>query len=213
MATVKTEKIYIGGRIEFIKKVNCDSAGRFSIKLPGEWVEILEYTHVYAGSLADVEKAFDKARKDFTDANTTTRKVILYKIECTAHIEEGTGENRRYLYDIDQVHFCNGVAIDFGAGVYEEQEIRKPSGDCTYKYVFLESSIPLQNHILDVKPHSGWDRAENQMPWTEEREKFFAYIATAMHKMVLQLSEVQEKDKLLEFIDSGRLLGSGKGEK
>lgn len=212
MAIVKTTKMYIprrGGSYEFIRKTNCDSEGRFSIKLPEEWHETLGYAHVYAESLEKVETAFDKAQKDFTDANTTTLKVILYKIECAADIREGKGENSRHLYDTHQVHFHNGAAIDFGAGVYEEQTVHKPSGDCTYKYIFAESSIPLQPHMLDLKPHTGWQRAENQMPWTKERERFFAYISTAMHKLIMQLSEFEDKDKLLDCIDSGRLLTEG----
>ena len=218
MPKVKTESItYRGqptsehdyGRKCFQRDIWLDNkTGRFSAKLPDAVAAFLGVDNVRGGvfgmTLAEVIGAFDGMIKAFEEAEIIEKKVIMYEFSFRRD-PDGGGYG-----------FYQGVVLCVASSVFTEQEIRAHSGLVVYKYLPVASSLnPFyafrgEEHGPDTK------RKLNQIPWTEERESFFLYIQTNMERLIDMLKSLEEPDKLLNFVDTGRMLPigttEGKGE-
>lgn len=58
--------------------------------------------------------------------------------------------------------------------------------------------------------HFDWrlhgDQATGRLPWTKERQEFFAKIGRSMEHVILQLKQLSDPKRALEIADKGRLL-------
>jgi len=201
MPVVKTETILIDGQ-EFKLQVRVNADGKFRIKVPGMFREKIGCSKEVVESTMDkAMKAFEKLGKQYRAAQTTTRKVILYKCGMQARIIGADGECK---LDVDDsgCHFTPGVVLAVAAVVAEESTTYRGEGLRSYKsYKGLESSIP---ESLSEKLRS--DDDPEVLEWTPEREEFFRQIGLAMEDLILRLNSVfGDTKKLLKFIDDGAL--------
>lgn len=162
-------------------------------------------------TLTEVNKKFKQMLEDYKQSKTIVRKVILYKVAANAYIWDEVA--KRCMYNNSEISFCAGTSLAVWAAVYNEHEITKPDGTIVYEYKEAASGIPSAPRSESCKPTWG-KKAEYLLPWTEQREAFFTFIIKSMQTLILRLSEVtKDNDALLNFVDSGRLLGAAAGGK
>lgn len=219
MAVVSTTDFGFGGR-KYKKVVRCNRDGIFRCKLPHEIPDRLGCDEEVTGETLDImERQFRIKLDEYEKAQTTCSKVILYDIEITAKIEapraEGVDPDIYHLtIDLDDLGFAKGIAVAVHAGVFTEEATVR--GEQTvYKYVEVENSIPRSMKQHGKFSHNGacefetvglyGTRAENVIPWTEQREAFFRDLGRAMEQLVMQLHEFMGvPKKLMQLMDSGR---------
>ena len=201
MATVKTERCYFGKK-EVRKVVRFKArAGKFYISLPPFAVKALDVSEVQGDTLAEVEKEFDDLNRRYSNVCHTDSKVILYQFESDARIER----NDVTVFDGEGWH-DKGVRLSVACGVYDKHEWAgnaKP----VVQYESVESSLP-EYVALDTPTQYNVERdAIIELPWTEEREQFFANLIHAIEELVLRLNSMSASEQtLLGFIASKQLL-------
>ena len=199
MAVIKTETTWFGGE-KFIKRIKVDKNGEFSIKLPPEINDILDYDIVKADTQSQVLKLFREALIDYKNAKTTTRKVIIYEVK----------HNTDELNERD-LHFESGVGLVVTARVYIEHKIRI-KGEDKYNYKKLDfdsgENLPRGLGVINFYGHAD-EVHENAIDWTQERHDFFVMIYEAMTDLILKLNELKNPTALIDFIDSGVKLIEG----
>ena len=129
---------------------------------------------------------FDKICKEFTESETRTRKVIVYKADINARIFEGEGDARRFVFEKSDIHFCDcDCALGIGYEVLEESTI---TDKITYRN--------LRGDCSDLK--SGWEVID----WTEEREAFFKKTVGALEKLIVAVDDYFKcKETLVKNIE------------
>jgi len=166
MAIIRTETMWFGGE-KFIKRIKVDKDGEFSIKLPPEANDILGYDIVKADTQSQALELFRVALIDYQNAQTTTRKVIIYEVKHnTAELNE------------KDLHFESGVGLVVTARVYIEHKIRiKDEDKYNYKKLDFDSDedLPHGLGVIDFYGHA--DKVhKNAIDWTQERHDFFIMI-------------------------------------
>jgi hypothetical protein len=203
MPTVKTDTLRINGR-DFRRVVKFNPNGGFTISLPEEWAAVLGCDNVRADRLAAVLALWNTANTDYTAAATVESKVILYRFHANAYVmDEQTGK----CLLSKSMSFVDGHAVEVCASVATEQKITL-NGKTTFKYVLLDSTIP----DPPGSKASPWRATPSSnrstcLPWSEQREAFFARLVVAIQRIALDLHEIDTKPgALLKAADSGRLL-------
>lgn len=215
MPKVKGQQSYFGGKLTFFE-VYCSAAGVFTAKLPPWAREVLGKEQLSAKTLNELEGLWEAAKREYEETQTTTRTVILYKCEMTARLDNGKEFNNaafKLLLDRADISFTDGVALDFGVAVFVEKKRLRHGGSPAYSYSHIESTIP-----ESFKP-SGFSHAlrdhknrplDNLLPWTEEREVWFAGLCRAYQNLLLGLDAIFKDKKTLQLaIEQRKQLGAG----
>lgn len=188
---------------DFFLVVNVSPKGIFSAKLPQRVTEILGYDKVTSDTNEDVLRKFTEAIEEYKSARTTTRKVIAYDFNCAAkEFTANDGTDHEY----HEMGFVEGLGLSVWAVVCEESVRTMGDDKQRYDYEELPSSIPdvLRPQARNVNSHR--EQAEHIIDWTQDREDFFVRLAGIMQEMIARLKSFEKPDKLIERIDSGRLL-------
>ncbi|MDD5702111.1 MAG: hypothetical protein PHU23_08695 [Dehalococcoidales bacterium] len=207
MPIVKTEKINLNAyglnkpryQADFVIKYLFEPRRAvFQAKYPPEVAAALQKEFAEAKTFGEVREKYIKGLEQFKNFNITTKKVILY------HISVGSYDSGyAHRDEPDRLH------IDIEAGVFEEQETTSAAGDKHYDYIKVEGAF---NFNMGYPTWSRSHRHSSQLPYTEENEKFFLYIAEHMRILIAQLHEIDDPAKLEGFINAGRLLPIGKAD-
>lgn len=212
MATIKKETIGFNG-VAIIREVKCDRKGIFSINLPKDlWEKLGINSHIQAKDLDTVLREWDSLVKQFDEAMTSRRKVIVYKLEVTARVYREERPHQPIL-DKDEINFTHGLAMDFAAGVFEEEHV-KLKGRENKIYHRTDTSIPYGSGRLNHVEYHGRDY--QIIDWSPEREEFFANVIGSFETLILRLHEFlgdEKPEKLLKLIDSGVPLLMAKAER
>ncbi len=197
MPVVSTEKTKFEG-IDFTKVIKVDSDGEFSIELPPLLVKTLQLkdSKVRARTKDLVLGAFSDQCNAYRKAKTTTRKVILYRGEFSAHVMSADG--KKALISVKDVSFSNGMALDIGVGVYDEIKVEHEDNYHSYRYNYVTSDIPKALKIEDTSHVDPSDKRESDtqvLDWTKEREAFFANMGTLLQGLIIKLHDMSEDRK------------------
>jgi hypothetical protein len=213
MGVVTTETIYFTG-VPFKKVIRCNRDGLFRIKYPSSVVKLLgEPEEAVAKTMAAAEKDFEQRLWEYKQAGTTTRKVIVYRVEMKVDIwrPDDDVELKR-----DNISFAHGLGVTVWADVFEETRVQLASDKARYTYDRVESELPRSircSGSFGVR-HQRGDQETECMEWTPEREAFFCRIAEAMEALCLKLDKMTKDggDELARIADtwSGSLLTDGK---
>ncbi len=206
MAKVKTEKTYynVGNKSrEFVKVVKVDpGSGVFSVRLPAEAGMILGKDEVVGKTLQAVEDAYNEAMKEYNSGAVESSQVILYEFDYHAskkdpsHITHGIN---------------SGLMIQIYAAVFLEHKATAKSGEVTYRYELIDSSLEYPPHDFMYQNYRSRPY-ERRLAWTQDLEAFFKNTQTAMESIIKKLEEISQPAKLIEYAGAGLLLG-GPGEK
>lgn len=195
--------------------------GRFTAKLPDSVAKALQVTHAESDTLEGIEKRVRDLMRDFEQAETITRKVIVCKVEATLTVfrpDEKTGE-KSWVFQRSDISFQDGAALAFACGIYNEISTKKGSGSDRlrrYEPAYSFDDDPISSAFRVSHGASSMIDPEEctVMDWTQEREDFFAATCRSFEELTLRLfAFFGDKTKMIESIDSGmRLLDERKGE-
>lgn len=207
MPIVKTREQGIGGKL-FKVQVRVLKDGLFHIKLPDYVAEALGYKEVEDKTMRGVEDKLHDTLKLYQESNTKVTRVICYDIDITARIWDE--EREELLLDLDEVTFTEGMALQVYAEVFEEEKITGSDGSVRYHYksnqVMSNEQLPesiVSHSNYQYSPNRMMKKAEHCMDWTQQRFDFFARLAKAMEKLILDVHRIGDQDKLIEAIDKG----------
>lgn len=214
MPRVKQEKITLGldparPRAETVVYTNYDNkadrygaepqGGRFWIGLPGIMSEVIGKREVRGKTQEAARKAFMDVLEKFKNIKVETRKVILYQIHC----RRKAGDSR-WSSDF-------GYEIKIWAGVYIETVALSGSGIGRYSYEEVNSTLKYPGSCSEVEQARG-TKFKAQVPWTEQNEAFFKWVEDRMNGLINALADIAEPAKLIESINSGKLLPLGRSD-
>jgi hypothetical protein len=189
-----------------------NAGGQFSCKLPEYVSKTLGYDTVKANTLAECEKKVNQALKDNSEAGTERRKVVLYGFACHMHIwkdgklvfsngHTGCQAGPR----TKTIPFADGCAVQLWASAATEVKITVAS-KTSYSYEFLSSTIPSgaspNNHGHDF--HHNDRIFPELLPWTQEREDFFARMVRGLEAVAVQLAQLSNPVAALQIADTGQ---------
>lgn len=197
-----TEAIF--GKMRTMKIVKFSSKdGKFKIQVPPGAHDVCgEY--VYGDTLKEVNKAYESASAMYLDASVKDEKVIVISFEGRCSIEE----NGEIIFECNKGYSDNGLELELECEVFIKRTWTCPDCDTIEKYVETEHSIP-ESAGFRWAPSPGWEGAI-EVPWSEEREQFFAELVMATQNIIRKLSEFTTDAKsILKIVDRGtRLLPS-----
>lgn len=194
MAVVSTDiRGFNGRRVKKVVRVNKD--GLFRIAYPEEVVELLgEPKEAVAKTKDEAEKVWEARLKEFTRAMTSTTKVIVYRIQLLADIQEKGRELHR-----DDVAFGHGLGVLVWADVFEETHVRNTDGEGRYNYKHVrDTTLPWSirdGGKFPVNVGEMGKRESRRMEWTPEREAFFCHVAELLESLALKLAAISEDKK------------------
>lgn len=196
MAVISKTEAYFGNMrttkvVKFSSKDN-----RFKIQLPsGARDACGEY--VYGETLKEVNKAYEAASVMFLDATLKEEKVIVITFEGQCRIEE----NEKIVFECDRGYSASeGVELELQCEVFIKQTWACPDGRSVEKYGETEHSI--SDSANYQWPPSPGGTAHIEVPWSKEREQFFAELVTAIQNIIRKLSEFTTDAKgMLKFIN------------
>jgi len=214
MPLISSERITLpfrdrGRQNEFVMKINYTTKrGCFYTKLPEELHGSIG-KEVTGETESETRQRFFDALKEYKEADVTEEKVIIYKIEMTASIDNGKDwkhPDYEVVYKEDDLSFVEGIGISLFCDV----KIRKEYNTSKFletEYFETEHTIPQSVTRCDGHFRIKIDKECNVIPWTQEREEFFRRTALALEKMVLNIDKFfSEQDKFLQLVDSGKFL-------
>lgn len=199
--------------VVFINYDNVDKRGygdseknRFYVLLPQVVADALGVKETRGSTQEDAYKNFLEAIEKFKKIKTEQNRVILYEIS----INPDPAQERRY----PGYHGYGGAGYDarVWARTYEETVCIDGTGGKRYSYEPVESPVKYPGeppHKLDS--HEG-KKFEAQVPWTGPNEKFFVCIGEHLNGLITRLDEIRSPDKMIEAINSGRLLPLGSSQ-
>lgn len=199
----KTEAVF--GKMRTMKVVKFSSRERrFKIQLPvGAHNACGKY--VYGETLDEVNKAYKAASTTFLDSTMKEEKVIVIAFEGECRIEE----NEKIVFECDRGYGGHdGINLELKCEVFIKQTWTCPDGDSVDKYIETEHSIPESSGY-------GWPSAPGgegtiEVPWSKERERFFAELVMAIQNIIRKLSEFTTNAKsILKIADRGARLLPG----
>jgi len=186
MAVIRREQNYVAGeKFEIVVKYSARDQ-QFSIAFPAKVAECMHASVATGPSEKEARTYFDKICKEYTESETRTRKVIVYKADINARVFEGEGSDRRFVFEKSDIHFCDcDCALGIGYEVLQESTI---TDKITYR--------SLRGDYRDLK--SGWEVID----WTEEREAFFKKTVGALEKLIVAVHDYFKcKETLVKNID------------
>lgn len=209
MAVVSNTEV-VFGKMRTMKIVKFSSKeGRFKIQLPaGARDTCGEY--VYGETLDEVNKAYDAASIMYLDASVKDEKVIVITFQGQCRIEE----NGEIVFECDKGWGTDGgVELELECEVFIKRTWTCPDGDSKDKYIETEHSIS-ESAGFQYTPSPGGS-GSIEVPWSEERERFFAELIMATQNIIRKLSEFTTDAKsVLKIADRGaRLLPAPKPKK
>lgn len=199
----KTEEYF--GKMRTMKVVKFSSREkRFKIQMPSGARDVCgEY--VYGDTLDEVNKAYAAASTMFLDATLKEEKVIVITFEGQCRIEE----NEKIVFECDRGYSAGeGVELELQCEVFIKQTWTCPNGESIDRYSETEHSIS-ESASYNWSPNPGGS-GSIEVPWTKEREQFFAELVMATQNIIRKLSEFTTDAKsILKIVDRGaRLLPS-----
>ena len=194
MAVVRTRTLRFNGR-EYRQVTRVNRDGLFRIKYPEELVKLLgEPDEAVATTQKEVDQIWGARAKEFTEAQTTRRKVIVYRVQIMARL--WTEEK---LLDRDDISFGHGLGVLLWADVFEEIEVKLAMGSrYTYERIRdnnLPSSVRHPGKF-DLQLGSLGKKESNVMEWTEEREEFFCKVGELMEGLAIKLDDMTKDPEL-----------------
>jgi len=186
MAVIRREKGYVAGeKFEIVVKYSARDQ-QFSIAFPAKIAECMHASVATGSSEKEARTCFDKICKEFTESETRTRKVIVYRTDINIRVFEGEGSDRRFVFEKSDIHFCDcDCALGIGYEVLQESTI---TDKITYRN--------MQGGYRALK--SGWEVID----WTEERETFFKKTVGALEKLIVAVhSYFQSSETLVKNIE------------
>lgn len=204
MGVVKTTDLYYpelkdGAKFKYV--VRCDRKGVFSIKMPDFVHSLTGIDEVTATTMDKVEEEYEDAIQRYRSFAIKTRKVILYNIEMTGHIDR---DGQRVFEGQKMYTNISGRLLRIWAAVAIEKHADNTK---RYDYEPVKSTLDYAYNLGNFG-----HQYDNVMDWTPEREKFFHDMIYAMEDLILAMNEMVKDQKVLEdFISAGRALPLGKG--
>ncbi len=177
---------------------------QFKIQLPTGARDVCgEY--VYGDTLDEVNKAYAAASTMFLDATLKEEKVIIITFEGQCRIEE----NEKIIFECDRgYNVGEGVELELQCEVFIKQTWACPDGRSVDRYDETEHSIP-ESASYNWPPSPGGSGSV-EVPWSEEREQFFAELVNATQNIIRKLSEFTTDAKsILKIVDRGARLLPG----
>jgi len=191
--------------------IRCNRDGLFRIKYPAEVVQLLgEPEEAVAKTMDEAEKEFGQRLWEYEQAGTSTRKVIIYRVEMKAAILHP--DDDRPSLKRNDISFGRGLGVTVWADVFEETCVKLAGDKARYSYDRVESELPISiRHSGNFRLGMGAGAKQDEcMEWTPEREAFFCRVAEAMESLCLKLDEMTNAgaDTLAQIADtwSGSLL-------
>lgn len=150
----------------------------------------LNKQYVEADTLRAVEDAWKKAVEEYKERSSAKRKVILYKFEANAQVDEyddDKGELKRVVFRREDLHFHTGVGLVIDYDVCYETKTRE-GGYITYvdedgRYLDSARSDRLSDHKV--------------MSWTQEREDFFRDFVNSLKAAIVRAAVFMEAESEL----------------
>jgi hypothetical protein len=170
--------------------------GRFYITLPDIMAGSLGITEVRARTQDDVDKLFEEALEQFRNLRTEVNDVILYSIYTQP------SQASKYYHD-------EGYALKIWAGTFRETVATAGDGTKRYSYERVEGIIDYPGEIDPARWSRRGKKYTPQVPWTNENEIFFKWVADNLKILIERLDELQSPELLIETINAGRLLPVG----
>lgn len=198
MAIVSTEKTLVCGEW-FDRKIKVNADGVFSIEYPDFIQEKFSVKAAIGETKSDALIVFRQMAAKYTDAKTSSRKVILYNMQHTKNHEKA-------FERFDQLSFSEGEGFTISAGVFIEEKTDADS-KTTYGYKLdRNNSEGLPHHSLG----GGRRKTEPEklcLNWTQDLEDMFRDLVQAMDVIQYKIAGVlQDETTLLDFINSGQKL-------
>ena len=224
MPVVKSEQIRFEHEL-FVKKIRFSSrSGLFAITLPKQLEKRMDIGEVTSETLVGVEKAFKEAIARYKAAQTTSRKVIVYKIEANAWVYRKPDGQPATEHDHDAevvfqesgISFAEGCGLTIYADVMIENTLVTADGQKSKSYEDVEHSIPRSlgrdggHRIADR-----WGTVDDAVviDWTPEREAWFRHVGTQFEDLVMKVfTTLGDTKKALQLMDAGRMLMAPKDE-
>lgn len=221
MAVVSTNKIKISGN-DFVRKINCDSYGVFSARLPENVSEIIGENDVSAKTLDECATLWMKTVSNFYENKIEEKIVILFSTDRghwekenkgidisikagvfrEKKITDGVG-NSQFSYDEYCVYGFDSEEHIFPEIMERENDIDRDRDNCTkhgIPYSLYSDDIISKRTLLDGKFSS-------QVPYTLENISFFVSIASAAEKLRERINSILSSPaKLTSFISGGNNL-------
>jgi hypothetical protein len=216
MGVVTTEKIHFDGA-PFKKVIRCNRDGLFRIKYPSGLVKALgEPAEAVAKTMDAAEKEFGQRLWDYKQARTSTRKVIVYRINMKAKIWRPEDDIDLHRKDIS---FGVGLGVLVWANVFDETRVQLGESGAHYTYATVQSELPLSirdSGEFGARVGGRGHKDDCVLEWTAEREAFFCRVAEAMEALCLKLDEMTSDgaDGLAQIADtwSGSFLPGPQGK-
>lgn len=218
MSTVKSEKIRFEGK-EFVKRVRFSSrSGLFSITLPRQIQERMNVGEVSSDTMKGVQAEFKKTVDMYKAAQTTERKVIVYKVEVNAwvwRLPDGApagsdDDDASVVFQANDISFADGCGLTIFAEVMVERTLRTADGEESLSYEEVdEHTLPKSlglgnNRIAD---RFGTTEDVRVIDWTPEREAWFRDVGLRLEDMVVNVCRtLGDTERALQLMDSGRML-------
>ena len=202
MPIVQTDQLYVGG--PFKRQVKFTKSDGFTCELPLVSHKILGITGTKSDTLQGCLRLWNDAIVKWKAASTTTREVLLYQVHRKAYICDK--EDRRCLFDADDLHFEEGIGLTVCAAVFLETKIAL-GDDVRYEYDIIKNRLTASvehgagGHRGLV--HGRGDIERGAIPTTPELEAFFTNIGNGLETLILMFDKLRDPNKVLELAALG----------
>lgn len=172
---------------------------RFYIKLPQVVADALGTADVRGDNQVDVMEKFNIAIEQFKKLDTEVNQVILYSFI----VDPSPGDQSKYR---------SAYRVVVWAGTFEETVAISGDGQRRYSYEAVEDDpldFPGAEYYSPSRSRQDGRRYDCQVPRTERNEQFFIWVGDRMGDLVTALTSLKDHDKLIDAINSGRLLPLG----
>lgn len=196
------------GSTEFVRLIEVNSVGTFSIDLPADVTEALDESRVVGYSRKQVLDAWNDALGRFHVKKAVTKKIIAYNIALKGDFEapDGRPVNRSWRSWQNNGFHSPGAGLCIAAAVFNETTVtdHKKNEQCRYEPV--PSTIPpsITLHIESSHQRNG-QRWSEQMDWTAEREAFFVRVAQGLERLIGDLCTKFEDSKKVTKLADGKV--------
>jgi len=194
VAIITTRGRIFNGR-RFALKVRVNRDGLFRIAWPHEIVDLFgPPVEAIATTQDEALVLWENRVREFTEARTTKRKVIRYRVKIQGKfwVEEGG-----HWFVRSDVPFGCGLGLLIWAGVYEETCVTRDNAEDVYSYDAIPNDLPLSirnpgNFGID---RHGQRRDTHSIPWSEKGEAFFSRAASLLEKLSVSLADMTSNSK------------------
>lgn len=197
MGVISKTECYCDG-VRYHRKVSVNSSGVFSINLPPVVASALQVDAVTGKTLQEAEASEKVHIRQYQDSQTEKSRVIVYDVRVEARICRADGT----WFQAGPSYGGTGATLSVFVGVYD-MTCRKVQGRGELRsFSVVPSSIP-SSVSRDVSSH---DLSRfSRVPWTQEREDWFARVATSLEVLLMAL---HDKTKDAEALDGAVASGA-----